>query len=320
MNNSKVSHSEQKDKIISCVTGGTGMVGRRIVNLLQKTGYSVRVFTRKKDYDEKNVEVINGSLEDEENLNIFLSNAGLLFHCAGETRDESKMWEVNVVGTERLMKQVVKSKIIYFCYISSAGVIGKTEGLWVNESTPCNPQNTYERSKLASERLLSRGINGCRVAILRPTNVIDNDTPGFLSLPMRASWRDRLHVFIKGGECAHLIHSIDVAAAAVSLIDHPVDEPQCFFVSYDDDPLNTFADLWSLYRAIKNERPIYNVQPVLHMPLFVPYIIRRLRRGFSNRGDIRYSSGKLLSTGFHYHLGVEGAVRHIAAAQHIGAR
>ncbi len=72
----------------------------------------------------------------------------------------------------------------------------------------------------------------------------------------------------------------------------------------------------TLYRDISNNCPVDGVRPMPHLPLIVPHILRRPWRGAGNYGNIRYSSEKLLSAGFRYRIGVEGAVRRIAASQH----
>ena len=299
------------DKKVACVTGASGIIGSRIVKGLLQKRYTVRVLSRSNHFDDPRVELFCGGLEDEEVLRLFLRDAHLLFHCAAELNDETKMWEVNVLGTERLLNIAKESGIVYLCHMSSAGVVGKTSLFWVDEKSPCNPQNTYEKSKWSAEQMVSRGIKGCRVVILRPTNVVDGRRPGAFLLPMRGSWWDKFKVLIKGGECAHIVHADDVAAAALYLISSSIESPQCFFVSCDHEPLNTFAGLWSLYRARKVDRSIEDVQPMLHLPLIVPYMIRRLWRGQGNRGNIRYSAEKLLSLGFKFPLDVKGAVDQI---------
>ncbi|MBU1052677.1 MAG: NAD-dependent epimerase/dehydratase family protein [Proteobacteria bacterium] len=297
-----------KAKQIACVTGAFGMVGSKIVQRLVLDGYKVRALSRSKYFDVPDVELFCGGLEDEEVLKSFLSNTDLLFHCAAELYDESKMWNVNVLGTEQLLRIVKESHIQYLCYLSSAGVVGRTNVKLVNEKTICKPQNAYEQSKWAAEQLVAEGIDGCTIVILRPTNVIDNKRPGALGLPMRNSWLDRFKVFLKGGECAHIVHAEDVAEAAMYFISRPFNTPRCFFVSCDNEPLNTFAGLRALYRAIENNRPVGSVRPALHLPLIVPHILRQLRRGKGNRGDVRYSSEKIMSEGFKFSIGTKGAV------------
>jgi nucleoside-diphosphate-sugar epimerase len=262
------------------------------------------------------VEVFQGAIDDEAVLGDFLHDGDLLFHCAAELLDEARMWAVNVGGTEKLLRLAAHSGIEHLCHLSSAGVVGKTENRWVDESVPCHPRNAYEKSKLASEvSVLQHKRKDCRVVVLRPTNVIDDDDPGALSLPMRAAWTDRLKVFLKGGECAHIVHAEDVAQAAMHLISASIEAPSCFFVSCDHEPLNTYAGLWSLYKAIAENRSTQGIHPVPHLPLIVPCILRRILRGAGNRGDVCYSANKLLATGFHFHLGIERAVRQIAVSR-----
>ncbi len=300
--------------IIASVTGGSGMVGRRIARRLVAEGHEVRVLSRGEAGADGGVKYFRGGLQDEEVLRRFVSGAHMVFHCASELNIESRMWEVNVRGTERLLRLVGQGSSRYFCYLSSAGVVGRTKAKWVDEETPCSPQNTYEKSKWAAEQLVARGIDGCSVVILRPTNIIDENQSGALIHPMRGSWADVLKVFLKGGECAHIVHADDVAAAALHFAAaRQFDQPRCFFVSRDDDPVNTFAGLWSLYKALESGGTGDNVRPMAHLPLQIPYVLRQLWRGAGNRGDVRYSSKKLLSEGFTYPIGVKEAVRRLVS-------
>ncbi|MEI7997362.1 MAG: SDR family oxidoreductase, partial [Methylococcaceae bacterium] len=178
----------------------------------------------------------------------------------------------------------------------------------------CQPQNHYEKSKAAAEELVAKGIDRCSTVILRPTDIVDELRPGALALPMRSHLRDRLVTFLKGNECANIVHAEDVADAAVYFVNTRFESPECFFVSCDYERFNTFGGLWSLYKAIQQDRFIEKIVPKIYLPIIVPYILRRVWRGSCNYGNVRYSSGKLLSTGFRYNLGVEGAVRNIATS------
>lgn len=287
------------------------MVGSKIVQRLVSHGYKVRALSRSKYFDDPDVELFRGGLGDEDVLKSFLYNASLLFHCAAELKDQSKMWDVNILGTERLLRLIKDSSIEYLCYLSSAGVVGRTNVKWVNEETICKPQNAYEQSKWEAEQLVAQGIDGCRIVILRPTNVVDEKRPGALALPIHGSFLNRLKVFIKGGECTHIMHAKDVVEAAMYFVSRPFNTSQCYFVSCDHEPLNTFAGLWALYRAFENDCPVDSVWPAPHLPLIVPHTLRKLWRGRGNRGDVRYSSEKLISEGFKFPLGVKGAVKQI---------
>ena len=304
-----------KEKYVACVTGATGIIGNRIVRLLLENENVVRVATRKRRYMHSNADVYTGDIVDESFLDEFIAGADLVFHCAAELNDESKMWDVNVEGTRKILKTAKNHKISFFCHMSSAGVVGRTNIKWVDERATCRPQNNYEKSKWEAEKLAVKGIEGCKMVILRPTNVIDEERPGVIGRLMNQSWITRLEIFIKGGECTHIIHAEDVAAAAMYFVSHKFNPPRCFFVSCDHEPLNTFAGLWSLYNAIQNRKPVDSVRPIKHLPIFIPFILRRLVREHSNKGDVRYSSKKLLSEGFKFTLGLEGAIKRVINAE-----
>lgn len=296
--------------ITACVTGASGMIGRRIVHKLLARGFHVRVLTRR-NCVERGVQVFKAGLSDEGQVDRFIAGADMVFHCAAELRDVSKMREVNVSGTECVVKLVKRHRIGYFCHLSSAGVVGRTSREWVDESTPCMPQNAYERTKLEAETIARAPIDGCSTVILRPTNVVDEDHLGELSLPANESFISRIKAFVKGGECAHIVHAEDVAEAAIYFSSRPSREPRIFFVSLDDDPLNTVANLWSLYRAQVTGLHQNVIKPFPHLPLAVPYFLRTMMRQAGNRGNVRYSSTRLVSEGFRFRFGVSEAVKQI---------
>lgn len=288
------------DKIIACVTGASGMIGSKIVERLLTGGYRVRALTRRRDYHYPGVDIYLGGLEDSEILQSFIDGAHLLFHCAAELKNQSEMWNVNDGGTKRLLAAARQSCIRYLCHFSTVDVVGLTKRKWVNEACDCNPISIYGRSKWKAEKAVAQGIEGCRVVILRPNNVICESRPGAFSLPMKGSWVELLQVFIKGAECSHIVHVDDVAAAAMFFISRPFDKPRIFFVSADHEPLNTYSGVWSIYKAIEKNCPVDDVQKIPHLPLTVPHILRELYRGKCNRGDLRYSSARLLSEGFRF--------------------
>jgi nucleoside-diphosphate-sugar epimerase len=300
---------------LACVTGASGMIGSRIVKKLVASGYRVRALSRHAGTDTASVSWLRGDLTDESILKKFLHQSHLLFHCAAELNNLASMVDVNVRATGRLLELAHNAGVEYCCYLSSAGVVGKTDELWVDETCPCNPQNPYEESKLQAESLVCQYQGKIRAVILRPTIVVDAVRLGPLALPVRRSWLDRLSLVLSGGECAHVVHAEDVAAAALFFISHPIETPGYFIVSYDQDPLNTFSGLWALCDAFRENRPLDQVVPKFHLPLMVPSLLRRLKGGGQGKGNVRYSAERLLSTGFTFPFGLTGAVRDIMSSQ-----
>ena len=288
---------------IACVTGGTGMVGKRIVELLLNADYRVRLYTRQHKVSDSRIEYFQGDLCDEKRLAEFFSGSQWVFHCAAELYDESSMWDVNVEATKSIIKLCKAQKVTYFCYLSSAGVIGKTHESLVFEHSACAPMDTYERSKLAAEQLVLEGVDSASVLILRPTNVVDESRPGALLFGINRSLKNRVKIFLKGGENAHLVHAEDVARAAMHFIDSQFEQPECFFVSCDHQEYNTFSGIWRLGYPEASKALI-----LAHLPIYIPYLIRRLFRGVTNLGNVRYSSSRLMKHGFNYRHNVADMV------------
>lgn len=296
-------------KGLACVTGGTGMVGRKIVERLLAEGYDVRVLTRKMLTGQPGLSYILGDLSDQEVLDRFISGADLVFHCAAELHDVSMMQTTNVKATDALITACKSVSVKYFCFMSSAGVVGLTNVPVVAENTPCNPQNEYEVTKAAAELAVVQHKPGATTVILRPTNVVDSDKPGVFLMAKEGGWINWLKVFIKGGECAHLVHAHDVAAAATFFISHDFDKPECFFVSKDDDPLNTVAGVWNTFRRVENNN--HPQKGVLYLPHWLPRYLRRISGRTSNSGKVTYSSGKLHGYGFKFVFGIQSIAQEL---------
>jgi len=300
----------EKAKKIACVTGATGMIGRHLVQKLLASGCKVRVLTRS-NYKNQDVQIFNGGLSDEIILDKFIFGADMVFHCAAELIDESKMYDVNVLGTKKIVGLVKRHGVKYFCCLSSAGVVGLVSQNWVDEQSPCDPQNCYERTKYEAEMIACAAIDGCSTVVLRPTNVVDESHLGELSLPASGSLKDRLKAMVKGGECAHIVHAEDVAEAAIYFSERPERNVRVFIVSLDEDPLNTVAHIWSLYKKNVSGSFLRRIVALPYLPEIVPYYLRRATGQLGNRGSVRYSSKRLSIEGFKFKFGVKEIVNKI---------
>jgi len=297
---------------VACVTGATGIVGNRIVEALVAAGWHVRALSRKPKIDESRVHWWTGGLESA-NLDSFLSGAEVIFHSAAELRAAEHMWRVNVEGTERLVKAAADNGVRVFCYISSAGVVGRVEVSVVDENTTCNPAGAYEESKYAGECSVFRQSDRMKVISLRPTNVVDGEAPGILWPVCRRSVSDIAALVLKGAELSHVVHAEDVAKAALYLESRPEIDSGIFLVSYDTTSPMTMADAWrTAGEAVGNSRYRMNI-PAL--PVWYPHLIRQTMGNRGNRGDVVFSGDRLLASGFRFSHDSTSAVRHVARTQ-----
>jgi uncharacterized protein YbjT (DUF2867 family) len=136
------------------VTGGTGTLGRPLVDLLGRAGQPVRVLSRRpRAAGDPPVEWVVGDLATGAGLERAVDGAGVIVHCA----TSSRMRRVDVAGTGRLLDAARRAGSPHLVYISIVGV----------DRVPF----VYYRAKLAVERLVER--SGLPWTILRTTQFHD---------------------------------------------------------------------------------------------------------------------------------------------------
>ena len=198
--------------MIAAVTGATGFIGQRLVARLLDGGTfsEVRILTRRPRPIER-VRVFAGDLVTAA-LEPLLDGVDVVFHCAGELRDEVRMRSVHVEGTERLLA-AARGRASRWVQLSSVGAYGRSRRVgMVDESAPLAPEGEYERTKTQADVLVGRE-NGISTVVLRPSNVFGPGMPN-RSLYELIGIVDRgLFFFIGRGAIATYVFVDDVAAA-----------------------------------------------------------------------------------------------------------
>jgi nucleoside-diphosphate-sugar epimerase len=158
------------------ITGATGFIGNELVLKHLELGNSVRILTRRNKNSiifQKDVKIFNGDLTgDRVLLDSFVKDVDVLYNCAAEIRDESKMHQVNVMGTQNLVN-AAGGYVKHWVQLSSTGVYGNPSTGIITEVTPVDPKNTYETTKLRSDEIVIKAGNNnlFSYTILRPSNV-----------------------------------------------------------------------------------------------------------------------------------------------------
>jgi len=163
------------------ITGGTGFIGKCIVNkLLECENLNLSILSRNNYNNGHKLQYIKGNILDFECVEHVIKNADYVIHLAGNKNNPNSYYQTNVEGTRNVIKACsANQKLKKLLYLSSVGVIGKTKDSIIDENSYCNPQNDYEISKYKAELLVqeySKKVKG-RVIILRPTNVFGENDP-----------------------------------------------------------------------------------------------------------------------------------------------
>lgn len=163
------------------ITGGTGFIGSRLVKLHLELGDEVRVLSRQSSDVmnlSNNLKWFSGDLAEVGSLKAFTDGADVLYHCAGEILDESRMEAVHVEGTKRLT-DAASGRIGRWVQLSSTGAYGQKREGTVTEKTELNPSGTYEVTKVKADRLVEAASSqgAFEYVILRPSIVYGAGMP-----------------------------------------------------------------------------------------------------------------------------------------------
>lgn len=167
--------------MIIAITGGSGFIGRRLVSRHLSRQDEVRVLTRRKTETRKllrGVSCWEGDLTKKDTLRSFVNGVDILYHCAGEIRDEQKMYAVHVEGTKNL-SEAAAGRIRHWVQLSSVGAYGFCQRDVITEGMPPNPSGNYEMTKAISDHIVTdkASKDAFSYSILRPSIVYGPDMP-----------------------------------------------------------------------------------------------------------------------------------------------
>lgn len=166
------------------VTGGTGFIGKKIVDSLIKEGVNVISLQRSEGlsqtiptrrFDLSNLNTINTEL---------LEGIDVVIHTAALVHDSSAKYSehelLNKNATSQLISVSKECKVKKFIFISTVGVYGvSSESSHISLETPVNPRMPYAKAKHLSEtELLENASPKLKVSVFRLPLVIGKNAPG----------------------------------------------------------------------------------------------------------------------------------------------
>ena len=248
-----------------CVTGGAGFIGRQLVNNLEAAGVELTLLTRSPKVGKPHKQYFLGDLADKKvSLDGLFDDVSVIYHCAGEIRNEALMHSLHVDGTSRLLSEVdneikAKRRNIHWVQLSSVGAYGAPVGAAhevreVTEITHAAPQGEYETTKTMSDELVMEYAKFeplFTYSILRPSNVIG---PSMTNESLRSLVRviKKGHFFYIGSRTsiATYIHVNDVVAALMLCGSEDRAKGQIFNLS-NDCALSEIVNAVALAASIK---------------------------------------------------------------------
>ena len=227
------------------ITGGTGFVGRSLIQNLSESGQHRLYGLARSDkaaasLQSVGVKAVIGSLDDGARLKRVLATLDLdiVIHLAAEIasqRNKKLLHAVNVAGTQNLFEAVRELPTLKRFLFVSTVVTGEAHGQLLEEHTELNVETEYGRTKQESERMLLSAFSdtGFPVVICRPCHIYGNG--GWLKEIAGQIREGKARIPGAGDNLWDVVHVQDVASALALLMEQGQDG-EIYHVA-DDHPV-----------------------------------------------------------------------------------
>ncbi len=243
------------------VTGATGFIGLHVIEELKSAGFSVFALTRKSGNESAgNIHYIQGDLFKLNELDETLSKMDYFVHIAGEKSNEANMQSANVDAVKLVLEEVVKFPNLKFIHVSSAGIYGietHTETV-LTEKSQCFPNNTYERTKFESEKILQDFGAGfpLKYIILRPTNVFGENDKGLKLLNLFKTLQKNRFFFLNKKAMVNYVSVKQLSFVIKEIIAKDLCDNQIYNVN---SPSTLMEFIGTIQRSLNVETPVKRI-------------------------------------------------------------
>ncbi len=166
------------------VTGATGFIGANLVKKLSMDGYTIRALVRKGSnhpfLEHLPIKRVDGDILDYKLLEKETKECDVIIHLAAlisfNEEQRRSIYELNVVGTNNILKAAEKNNVRKIVFVSSAATVGAPtkENNVLNEDA-CfvfKETNSYSHAKYIAEQNVLRYVkNGGSAVIVNPSTV-----------------------------------------------------------------------------------------------------------------------------------------------------
>uniref|UniRef100_W5NC98 NAD(P) dependent steroid dehydrogenase-like n=1 Tax=Lepisosteus oculatus TaxID=7918 RepID=W5NC98_LEPOC len=187
------------------VIGGSGFLGRHLVEKLLERGYIVSVFDILQGFELPGVTFHVGDLCDRQALLPALQGASVVFHCASPSPasdDRALFHRVNVEGTRTVLQACREAGVQRLVLTSSASVVFEgTDIKNASEDLPYarRPIDYYTETKIQQEKLVLEACDpgrGFLTVAIRPHGIFGPRDPQLVPILVDSARRGKMKFII----------------------------------------------------------------------------------------------------------------------------
>lgn len=282
------------------VTGASGFIGRPMVDVLLRTGYTVRAVTRRPVSFPNAVEVVTiPDLRNPIDWAPILQGVDSIVHLAGPAHKRipdaaySEFDQINWTATQRLASAAKGAGVGRFIYISSVRAQSDASAAHpVRERDEPRPTNQYGRSKLAGE--ISVRASGVPFTIFRPVVVYGPNPKGNMRTLVRLA-KLSLPLPIASFAGRRSLLGIDnFISAVIFAVENPATVNETYLLG-DSTPM-TITEVFAMLRKMQGRSLT---------AIYIPRFIVRVLLALCGRGDLwlRFTGDLVVDTGKFESLG-----------------
>ena len=160
------------------ITGGAGFLGLHLAKYFNKQNWRVSILDieipDKAEYPDK-ITFIKGDIRDNKLLEKVTKNMDVIVHAAAALPlwKAKEIYDININGTENVLKAALSNKVKRVVYISSTAVYGVPKKHPIFEDDPRVGVGPYGESKIAAEELCEKfRKKGLIITIIRPKTFV----------------------------------------------------------------------------------------------------------------------------------------------------
>lgn len=255
------------------LTGGTGFLGRYLLDTLLAEGHAVRALVRNPKaaglLRHPRLEWVTGDVIDRPSLQAAMSGVRQVVHAAAVVsfwpRRYAEMRRINVEGTANVVNRALEHGVEKLVHVSSIAALGRYPGIGViNEATQWRESelnSQYAVTKYLAEREVQRAVaKGLRAILVHPS-VIIGPAPNWTTGTARF-WtmvNNGLKFYNPGS--TSFVSASDVARAIHLLLTHGPDRGERFLLAAENVEYRTFFQ-W-VARSLGKPAPSIPISPFL---------------------------------------------------------